>query len=128
MGDKNTTLFELHIHDTSGLEVGSTGGRVADTAEKLGLGSGTESSDEGESEESGGFSVPFGSAGEEREADEGESEIESESEEDEEEESSSAMSLLVGLVFLVVLAAAAKKFAGEDELEDVELSEYETEA
>lgn len=126
MGEKKTTLLEINVEDAS-FEFSPSGGFE-------GLLEGE--TDEGETDGSGlGL---FGSE-EETEGEEGvETETETEAEEDVEEEaeaedvedeSGSNVGLIVGLVFLVVVAFLVKKFVVDsepEEYEEVELSEYES--
>ncbi|UTF53361.1 hypothetical protein [Natronosalvus rutilus] len=98
MGDKNITLFELHLD-------GETQFGPRTLSEKL----------------------PFGEGGLETES-ESESELESESTTDQDEDGAaaddggrgSALGVVVALVVLVGIAVAVKKFRGGDEEETVE--------
>ncbi|MEM4780016.1 MAG: hypothetical protein QXG03_00395 [Halalkalicoccus sp.] len=129
MGEQKKTLVEINVENFEfspsprlGGELGKTLEKYEETGSKLGLfGSKGESeaeSDESDEESGGLFSS--------EETDES-GEVEAEDEESE-DDSGSGIGLLVGLLFLLVVAAVAKKFVAGDEVEEyeeVELSEYE---
>lgn len=125
MGEKKTTLFELNVENfefspsASGLER-MLGDAVAENdgesgGSKLGL---------------------FGSGDEEEDVDVGEEDVDVGEEatevdvEDEEaaEDGGSSIGLIIGLLFLLIVATVVKKFVVDsepEEYEEVELSEYE---
>ncbi|KYH26655.1 hypothetical protein HAPAU_17550 [Halalkalicoccus paucihalophilus] len=146
MGEKKTTLLEINIEDAGGFEFSPSprfGGELAEKVEefenkgsKLGLFGSKKAADEetGDDEEasSGLFSRESKESGDDAVDEESEAtEVEVEDENGDEadaEGSGGSLGLVIGLLFLLVVAAVAKKFvAGGDveEYEEVELSEYE---
>lgn len=118
MGEKKTTLFELNVENfefspsASGLER-MLGDAVAENdgesgGSKLGL---------------------FGSGDEEEDVDVGEEATEVDVEDEEAaEDGDSSIGLIIGLLFLLIVATVVKKFVVDsepEEYEEVELSEYE---
>lgn len=141
MGEKKTTLLEINIEDAGGFAFsphlgGDLGERLEEYEEKgsnLGLfGAEEETTSENEDEDENASGGLFSrSSGDESEADEtGDTDATEVDVEDAEEGegSSGGLSLVIGLLFLLVVAAVAKKTVidGEtEEYEEVELSEYE---
>lgn len=147
MGEKKTTLLEINIEDAGGFAFsphlgGEFGEKLEEYEEKgseLGLfGSeeGTvEEDEEAESESSSGL-FSRGSDGETdadvaeaEEPEETEVEIEDAEDAEADEDSGGSLGLVIGLLFLLVVAAVAKKVVvdgGAEEYEEVELSEYES--
>lgn len=139
MGEKKTTLFEINIEEFEFSPSTRFGDELAETVEelegkgsKLGLFGSKGETDEGTSDDEDASSGLFSRESEESEdepleADDAEA-TDVEVEDAESEESGSALGLVIGLLFLLVVAAASKKFVGGDgteEYEEVELSEYE---
>ncbi|WP_122090497.1 hypothetical protein [Halalkalicoccus subterraneus] len=141
MGEKKT-LFEINVENFEfspsprfGNELAEAVDGIEGKGSKLGLFGSKEAAEEttdDEDESSGLFSRTTDEDTEELdeldEADEAPTEVEVEDEEVDGEESGSALGLVIGLLFLLVVAAATKKFATSDVAEDyeeVELSEYE---
>lgn len=144
MGEKKTTLLEINIEDAGGFEFSPSprfGGELAEKVEefenkgsKLGLfGSKKAADEETEADEessSGLFSRESEESEDEAVDEESEAtevEVEDEDEADA-EESGGSLGLVIGLLFLLVVAAVAKKFVAGGDVEDyeeVELSEYE---
>lgn len=135
MGEKKT-LFEINVENFEFSPSPRFGDELAETVEKLeGSGSklglfGSEEQDEDDAEESSGGLFSQDSTEDELEGAEDVEETEGTDVdvEDPDEESGSSIALVIGLLFLLVVAAAAKKFAVEgetEEYEEVELSEYE---
>ncbi|MFC6904135.1 hypothetical protein [Halalkalicoccus tibetensis] len=135
MGEKKKTLFEINVENFEFSPSPRFGDELAETVEELeGTGSklglfGSEAQDEGDEESSGGL---FSRKSSEDELEDAEGLEETEGTdvdvEEPEEESGSPIALVIGLLFLLVVAAAAKKFVVEgetEEYEEVELSEYE---
>jgi hypothetical protein len=139
MGEKKKTLFEINVENFefspsprfSG-ELGKKLEQYEEQGSKLGLFGSKEETDEEPEEEgeaSGGlFSRKSKETDETEEVTEQEeTEVEIEAEEGA-EDSGSGLALVIGLLFLLIVAAVATKFVGSDEpeeYEEVELSEYE---
>lgn len=139
MGEKKTTLLEINIEDAGGFSFSpQLGGELGEKLEeyeekgsKLGL-FGTEEEtvedDADADEESGGlFSRDADDEAETEDAEADETEVEVEDAE-ESDDSGGSLGLVIGLLFLLVVAVVAKKAVGggePEEYEEVELSEYE---
>lgn len=137
MGEKKKTMFEINVENFefspnpqfSG-ELGQKLKQYEKQGSKLGLFGSKEETDEeleAEEEASGGL---FSRQSKETDNDENldETEVEVEAEEEETEDSGSGLALVIGLLFLLIVAAVATKFVGNDDIEEyeeVELSEYE---
>lgn len=135
MGEKKKTMFEINIENFEfspnprfGGELGQKLEEYEKQGSKLGLFGSKEDSDEEleeETDDSGGLFSRKSTEADEEDLEETEVEIEAE---EEAEDSGSGLALVIGLLFLLVVAAVATKFVGNDdveEYEEVELSEYE---
>lgn len=139
MGEKKTTLFEINVENFEFSPSPRFGDELAETVEeldgkgsKLGLfgskGEAETEVDEAEEESSGGLFSRKSKESEDGETEGEETEVPvEEPEEAAEAESGGGLGLVIGLLFLLVVAAVAKKFVAGDveEYEEVELSEYE---
>ncbi len=133
MGEKKTTLLEINIEDAGGFAFSPRlGGELGEKLEEYeGKGSnlglfGSEEDADAEDGEGGLFSGTSDEDTDEIEADSEATDVEVE---DADDESGSSLGLVIGLLFLLVVAAVAKKFVVEGDVEDyeeVELSEYES--
>lgn len=138
MGEKKT-LFEINVENFEFSPSPRFGNELAEAVEgiegkgsKLGLFGSKEAAEETTDDEDGSSGLfsrkSNDEADEVAEADEETTEVEVTDEEVDAEESGSALGLVIGLLFLLVVAAATKKFVAEgdaEEYEEVELSEYE---
>lgn len=133
MGEKKKTLFEINVENFEFSPSPRFGDELAEAVEEIdGKGSklglfGSSETDEGSDDEDGG-GLFSGSSDEEVELEPEDDEATDVDVEEPEEESGSPIALVIGLLFLLVVAAAAKKFVVEgetEEYEEVELSEYE---
>lgn len=136
MGEKKT-LFEINVENFEFSPSPRFGDEIAEAVEglegkgsKLGLFGSKETSEEttDDEEESSGLFSRSSETDDELEVEEEATEVEVEDEGAESDESGSALGLVIGLLFLLVVAAATKKFVADDEAEEyeeVELSEYE---
>jgi hypothetical protein len=132
MGEKKTTVFEINIEEVElsprlGGELGEKLEKYERAGSKLGLFDSTDT-DAGE-EATGAEDRDEDAIGEPPELDdEAATEVEVEDEADA-EGGSGGIALVIGLVFLVLVATVVKKFVVDsepEEYEEVELSEYES--
>lgn len=125
MGEKKTTVFEINIEEVElSPRLGGELGEKLEKYERAGSKLGLFDSEEADT----GVDTDEDAIGEPPELDEEGTEVDVEDEADA-EGGSGGIGLVIGLVFLVLVATVVKKFVVDsepEEYEEVELSEYES--